>query len=270
MYHSLATITNNLPPIVPGIGGYGITALQILTAAGSFSNEANPETRAKYSKFAKFDDTSDTMISSRHGMIIIYVPAFLVASALYILPFVTNMAYLPEQSLAEIFLIIHFGKRLLEVLFLHQYSGRVGRGISSTIAFYYTLVTLLISYVSFPGFNNVDNRIKIGTSLFAIGIAGNFYHHYILARLRSKSKTEPKYFPPKGGLFEYVAAPHYLFELIGWLGIAVVSQHMNSYLNFVCMTSYLSGRAYAHNSWNRSKFCDEWDENRKNIIPFIF
>ncbi len=110
------------------------------------------------------------------------------------------------------------------------------------------------------------------TALFAIGIAGNYYHHLLLARLRDhKLSGDSKYIAPKGGLFDYVATPHYLFELIGWLGIAVVSQQMNAYLGFAGMASYLSGRASLQNEWNRAKFSKEdWPESRKNLVPFLF
>jgi hypothetical protein len=90
-------------------------------------------------------------------------------------------------------------------------------------------------------------------------MAGNLYHHYLLANLRGGSKKtdgEKKYVAPKGGLFNYVAAPHYFFELLGWLGIAVVAQQMNAYLVFLSMASYLSGRAYSQNGWNRSEFSE--------------
>ena len=110
-------------------------------------------------------------------------------------------------------------------------------------------------------------------ALFGIGLAGNFYHHFLLAKLRKDSKKADgaRYIAPKGGLFNFVAAPHYLFELIGWLGIAVVAQHMNAYLVFMSMTSYLTGRAVSQNAWNRSKFSkEEWPGTRKNIVPFIF
>lgn len=91
-----------------------------------------------------------------------------------------------------------------------------------------------------------------------------------MADLRNTKKNDgDKYVAPRGGLFEYVAAPHYFFELLGWLGIAIVSQQANSYLVFTSMSSYLGGRSVAQNKWNRSKF-SEWPEDRKNIVPFVF
>ena len=108
-------------------------------------------------------------------------------------------------------------------------------------------------------------------ALFALGSLGNFYHHYLLASLRSNKSVGKRYLPPRGGLFEYVAAPHYFFELIAWAGIAIVSQELTGYLNLVSMFGYLFARSKNQNDWNKSKFDEkEWPASRKNLIPLIY
>jgi len=275
MLTTVTSIASALPPIVPGIGGAVLTGIQALAIASNFSMETNSQTRAQYSKFAQAKDENEdknSMIGSRDGMTLIYLPAFAVSSALFVLPEVANLPFLPQQSLAEFFLMLHFGKRLLEVFYLHKYSGKVGRDLSIGIGFYYGLVSLLVCCVASPATGVGSDMIGAESALFAIGTAGNLYHHSILAGLRDSGKTDDKsYIAPKGGLFDFVAAPHYLFELMAWLGIAMVSQHLNAYLVFFSMTSYLSGRAYSQNEWNMSKFSDEeWPRSRKNIVPFLF
>lgn len=59
-------------------------------------------------------------------------------------------------------------------------------------------------------------------------------------------------------------------ELIGWLGIAIASSHLNVFLVFMSMTSYLLGRSVSQNEFNKKKFVDEWPADRKNLVPFIF
>jgi very-long-chain enoyl-CoA reductase len=105
-----------------------------------------------------------------------------------------------------------------------------------------------------------------------IGIRGNLKHHLILANLRSSGGPKKTgYVAPKGGLFDYVAAPHYMFELIAWLGMAIAANHLNVYLVFFTMTSYLSGRSVAQNVWNREHFSkQDWPTSRKNLVPFLF
>ena len=64
--------------------------------------------------------------------------------------------------------------------------------------------------------------MPLGILLFVIGMGGNFYHHYLLSRLRKDG--EKGYRIPHGGLFEFVVCPHYLFETIDFVGLALISQ----------------------------------------------
>eukprot|EP00557_Chaetoceros_sp_GSL56_P001692 CAMPEP_0176504208 /NCGR_PEP_ID=MMETSP0200_2-20121128/15797_1 /TAXON_ID=947934 /ORGANISM="Chaetoceros sp., Strain GSL56" /LENGTH=237 /DNA_ID=CAMNT_0017903597 /DNA_START=66 /DNA_END=777 /DNA_ORIENTATION=- len=236
--------------MAPGVGGAVITGLQIMATVTSYAVETNPQTVTQYSKFVQDNQGGDEekMISSMHGMIIIYLPALVVSVAL------ENI--FPRRTLASRFVIVHFIKRLLEVIFLHRYSGNVKQNLCMGIGVYYALVSALICRVA----QQVTSTTvaNVGTAMFGVGIIGNFYHHFLLAKLRMDPKKTDgaKYVAPKGGLFNFVAAPHYffglfnfvaaphyLFELISWLGIAVVSQQMNAYLVFMSMTSYLTGRA---------------------------
>ena len=254
----------------PGVTGQVITALQLFIAATSYSIETNAKTRAQYSKFSRANDKTTITWPSRVAMMIIYTPAF-ITSAVFLIMGMYGVKSIPTPSLATFFCCIHFAKRCLEVMFLHKYSGRTDKGTPTQISLYYTLVTVLIAYASgSSGHDASIQMISFGTALFVIGIIGNFYHHYLLASLRSGSSSK-KYVAPRGGLFSFVATPHYLFELIGWLGIAMVSNHLNSYLVFASMSSYLFGRAVAQNEWNRLKFDEkEWPRSRKNMLPFIF
>jgi len=278
MIMSLASIGINIPAITPGLIGTGLlTGIQSIVTLSSFSTETNPTTRAQYSKFAEvqIDESKSSnakMIPSRDGMTFIYLPAFLVSLWLYVLPEFSKVSFVPGQSLAGQFVILHFLKRLLEVYFVHKYSGMVSQSLSATIGTYYAIVSTIILCVANTTSSISDLSVIVGTGLFGIGLVGNLYHHILLAGLRDKTKTDgAKYVAPVGGLFNYVAAPHYLFELIGWLGIAIVANHLNAFLVFTSMTSYLSGRACSQNEWNRSKFSDDdWPSTRKNIVPFLF
>lgn len=265
-----------LSMMIPGLGGKVITGLQILNILTSFHNEKNPDTRTQYSKFIKNDKpnsinaSAKTMISSQAGMMIIYTPALLMSIFVTTYSGKDNILPLPMTSPAATLCYIHFAKRCLEVLLLHKYSGTVELMTSSAIGIFYMLTTLLICSVA----NKHPSEVMsvIGTGLFAVGIVGNFYHHYLLARLRAlgDSSSKKRYVAPKGGLFDYVAAPHYLFELIGWLGVSLVATHVNVFLVFLGMCSYLGGRAVSQNEFNRQTFPENWPVSRKNILPFLF
>jgi hypothetical protein len=227
-----------------------------------------------YSKFAASfqEDKKEKMIPSKLGMLIIYGPAFVAALTYMLLSSSERITSRYEVHLASWMVMAHFLKRTLEVLFLHKYSGSTVESAAKMIGFAYALQGTLICCTANQ--SPSGSSLYASTFLFMVGIVGNFYHHYLLACLRSSQNTkggEKKYTAPKGGLFEYVAAPHYLFELIGWLGIAVASDQITAYLVFAGMLAYLSARSCNQNDWNKKKFSEkEWPRSRKNIIPFIF
>lgn len=107
----------------------------------------------------------------------------------------------------------------------------------------------------------------LGLLLFLVGISGNFYHHYVLANLRKKN--EKGYKIPSGGLFNLVICPHYLFEIIAFLGISLISQTLFSYACAIGSALYLIARSYSTRKWYISKF-ENFPKNVKALIPFVF
>ncbi|CAD6226681.1 unnamed protein product [Miscanthus lutarioriparius] len=67
-----------------------------------------------------------------------------------------------------------------------------------------------------------------GVLAFAVGLAGNFYHHHLLSRLRADSggdgDDKKVYKIPTGALFGLVTCPHYLFEILAFFGFAMMAQ----------------------------------------------
>ena len=129
--------------------------------------------------------------------------------------------------------------------------------------------------------------LKYGLVAYFVGQLGNLYHHYILSTLRTTDKNgnvtvskadnagsdekfdvKSNYAVPKGGLFDYVTMPHYFFELIAWLGIAIVSQDLNVYLVFASMCTYLLTRAKATKIWYL-KNVNDYPKDRKVLVPFV-
>jgi very-long-chain enoyl-CoA reductase len=248
----------------PGIVFYNV--IQLVMICTMYKGEI--ESPTPYSKFAPTSANSKGkklygMVSSKIGMLIIYVPATIAA-------FIFQFLFLSTPSAAGWLVLIHFLKRDAEVLFLHKYSGETVLNVAKMIGTSYFLTATMICIVSNTEISILDS--KLGMFLFGIGSLGNLYHHYLLTLLRGDGTTNTKkYQAPKYGLFEYVASPHYFFELLAWLGIAIVSQQLTAYLNFVSMTLYLCARSYKSNEWNRKKFDEkDWPSSRKNIIPFLY
>jgi very-long-chain enoyl-CoA reductase len=138
-------IQNSLVQTLPGWGGVGITAFQVMATVTNFNA---PVSSAPYSKFAhSIDSQSQTMVASKSGMTIIYLPALLASTCLYL---ANSFEMLSVSPLASLLVILHFLKRVLEVQFLHKYSGTVGLGTSSMIGTYYALTAALICSIAEP------------------------------------------------------------------------------------------------------------------------
>jgi hypothetical protein len=162
MISSVATIASSLPPIAPGPAGALLTAVQCIQTITSLW--IDPTTGTQYSKFSQ--NAGGNMIGSMSGMTIIYAPAFFTSVALNLLPVLSDLSFLPQQSLAGQFLIIHFLKRLLEVFFLHKYSGTVSQGLSTGIGIYYAILSAIIMFVADPTPKDLNANIGTGKKYY--------------------------------------------------------------------------------------------------------
>ncbi|KAK8999187.1 hypothetical protein V6N11_070363 [Hibiscus sabdariffa] len=157
------------------------------------------ETRGTHLKYSKFFDASSTIspnVPSRIGMILGYTPPFLVGLASFRLFQYGDFRFLLLKSA----ITIHFFKRILE-------------GLPEP---------------------SIDFKC-CGVVLFLMGIGGNFYHHYLLSKLRTKGGKDYKI--PKGVT----------------LGIVL----------------YVMGRSYVTRRWYISKF-DDFPKEVKALIPYVF
>lgn len=122
-------------------------AVQLLGIPSQFKGES--ETATAYSKFAQgLPEDEKKRVASRTGMLIIYVPATIVA--------LLSISTSSTCTLAGLMCFIHFLKRTLEVLYLHKYSGTVELGISQFIGVFYAFITFMICMVSR---NEVDPQV---------------------------------------------------------------------------------------------------------------
>jgi 3-oxo-5-alpha-steroid 4-dehydrogenase 1 len=205
---------------------------------------------ARYSKFR-----IGTGFSARAGMLLIYAVPLLVAAAVTLQ---TDALRGPRQWVGAA-VVLHFGKRCAETLWLHRYSGPIDLQTVLIIVGFYTSTAGVI--VSLPALT--DRLTPLGAALFLVGEALNFAHHKLLADQRGETTA---YVIPRGGLFGYVACPHYLGEAIAWLGIAVLSRHLFTALAVTGMVGLLIARSLKTLAWYQERFPD-WPRARKALIP---
>ncbi|KZV31587.1 hypothetical protein F511_13527 [Dorcoceras hygrometricum] len=255
--------------IHPAAASLVVTAISGISFL-SMSNAGYMEIKGKHIKYSKMwsqADEEQSKIPSKRGMFIAYTPAFLAGFASLFLLRHGDFRF----TLLRFCVATHFFKRLLEVVFIHKYSGWMDTQAAITISLSYCLSAATLIYAQYLtlGLPEPEFDLKyVGVLLFLVGICGNFYHHYLLSKLRSEG--EKQYKIPRGGLFNKVICPHYLFEIVGFLGISCISQTLYSYSLASGTSFYLVGRSYATRKWYESKFHEDFPKDVKALVPYIF
>jgi hypothetical protein len=232
----------------------------------AFVSESTGKFNLPYSKFAK-----NKGMDPRLGMFIIYFLPILC----YILTWTSNHSPNSIYHLVLLFaFVFHFGKRCLEVLFLHKFSGKIGTVGVVFITFAYSNIGLLLGTIQNKvtsleaGQNAPLLVLGFGFIVFLIGEGYNFYHHLLLSRLR-KNSDDKEYKIPEGGLFPYLVCPHYFFELLAWVGLAIMSMYLDVYMIVFIMIGYLSGRSNQTREWYLNRI-PTFPKYRKRILPFLY
>ncbi|KAG0568829.1 hypothetical protein KC19_6G047800 [Ceratodon purpureus] len=284
-----------LPGLMPHPDSTLLYVMEFFLAASGplqMHSEATGKKNMNYSKFAGADGSKQAMVPSRTGMFFCYFPAAVAATVFLayivgLLPLASILESVGASGVASFLqhaltasddrlllvaaaLSIHHVKRCLEVLFVHKPSGSTGIDAVTVISSSYLSQTCLLLYsqlLSAGTESQTPNLQYLGVALFLTGIAGNAYHHWKLAHLRKDGSKS--YVVPRGGLFEIFVCPHYVFEMVDYVGVALISQTLFGW----CMASftifYLTGRSIATKDWYKKKV-DGFPEDRSVVIPGIF
>ncbi|KAJ7970615.1 3-oxo-5-alpha-steroid 4-dehydrogenase family protein [Quillaja saponaria] len=261
-----------LPFLFPPPPSMFVSAMSVISFV-SLGNAGISEVRRKHMQYSKFWNLNSQVsvdkqikLSSKTGMLVAYTPAFLAGAA--------SFWIFPQEglrfSLISFALTLHFFKRIFEVLFVHKFSGSMilDSAIPITLSYFLSTAAMIYAQHLTQGLPEPPIDLKYpGIILFLIGISGNFYHHYLLSKLRGKGEKEYKI--PKGGLFDLVICPHYLFEIIGFVGISFISQTLYAFSFTLGTIFYLTGRSAATRKWYLSKF-EAFPKDVKALIPFLF
>lgn len=105
----------------------------------------------------------------------------------------------------------------------------------------------------------------IGALMFISGFIINIHSDNILLRLRAPGETGYKI--PQGGLFKYVSSPHYLGEMIEWLGFAIMTWSWPGLAYAIIVIVPLFGQARNSHQWYLDTFGDAYPKQRKAIFP---
>jgi len=109
-------------------------------------------------------------------------------------------------------------------------------------------------------------RFLLGATVFILGLGINIGSDAVLRNL--KKRTGEGYAVPRGGLFDYVASPNYLGEMLEWTGWAVLTWSWAGLAFAVFTFANLFPRAVRNRRWYRENF-PGYPQNRRILIPFI-
>ncbi|KAL2611753.1 hypothetical protein R1flu_023445 [Riccia fluitans] len=127
--------------------------------------------------------------------------------------------------------------------------------------------SVLISYMAKIGF-----RPYIGAAICFYGAYHQYMCHDILADLRDDDNpgSSKKYHLPRGDWFELVSCPHYLAEIVIYVGFIVASGGtsplMYLLLGLVVANLYLVAKPT--HEWYLAKF-DDYPKSRRAMIPYM-
>ena len=174
-------------------------------------------------------------------------------------------------------LTIHFMKREYETIFIHRFSNATmpARNIVKNSGHYWLLAGFNIAYWVFrpdsPAAASEPNPILLygGLGIFVFGELANLNTHLVLRGLRSPGTTERGI--PSGFGFGLITCPNYMFEVISWLGVWLVSALNWSVLFFTVVgTAQMMSWAAKKERRYRKEFGDKYKRKRFTILPGIF
>ncbi|KAI3991312.1 hypothetical protein MKX01_034631 [Papaver californicum] len=249
-----------------------ITTMSVITFV---ANSGLSELKGKHLQYSKFWNADKeavakketSKLSSRTGMLLLYTTDFLAGAISFWLCPNHDFRFLLVNSAVT----LHFFKRVFEVLFVHKYSGGMELDSAIVISLSYTLsaISMIYNQHLMQGIPDPQIDLKLlGGVVFLVGIVGNFYHHCILSR-EILGKSDEGYKIPSGGLFGLVICPHYLFEILIFVGISLMSQTLYPFAFTAGTACYLTGRSYATRKWYLSKF-PNFPKHIKALVPFVF
>ena len=176
------------------------------------------------------------------------------------------------QTLVFAMFIGHFVKRELETVFIHKFSANTmpAFNIFRNSAFYWLLAGLVSAYHIYApqSLSARDELVPldyVGIALFAVGETCNFVVHRHLAGLRSQGGTE-KGIPNCIGS-SIVTCPNYMFEVIAWIGVILVSRSWAVALFIAVGTSYMRSWSKDKEKALRQYFGDRYKKKRYTMLP---
>jgi very-long-chain enoyl-CoA reductase len=177
-----------------------------------------------------------------------------------------------SQWLAFYMTMAHYLKREVECIFVHKFSANTmpASNIFKNCGHYWVLSGLLCGYfiyhpASLSATSNPASIDLIGLAIFLFGEIGNAMIHLYFASLRTSGGTERQV--PMGSSFDLVTCPNYMYEIIAWTGVLVVTRSWAVAVFMAAGTWQMwiwgKGKERAY----RTEFGDRYKKKRYMVLP---
>ena len=170
----------------------------------------------------------------------------------------------------------HFARRASESAWVHRY-GKARVPTSD-------VVTEYVYYWGFAAWNAISLTsasyrgpatwlMLLGLAVFVLAQLGNARAHRMLRDLRPEgSKLR---LIPRGFLFERVSCPNYLFEILSWVGFALVTETWAALAFLLLGTGILAAWAHTRHTAYKKDFDglegrEKYPAQRRALIPGVF
>jgi very-long-chain enoyl-CoA reductase len=179
-----------------------------------------------------------------------------------------------SQYLAMAMILAHFLKREYETLFVHRFSLATMPvfNIFKNSGHYWVLGGFNLAYWIYSPTSptaesgpTIDKLNMAGLALYLFGEVSNFNAHLTLANLRSPGGTERGI--PKGFGFGLVTCPNYMFEILAWTGVLLVTRSWAT-------VAFLAPAWFQMHLWAQKKeralrkeFPDKYKRKKSVIFP---
>jgi very-long-chain enoyl-CoA reductase len=213
------------------------------------------------------------------GPLLIHPAFYLLRPYIYPYPTLSGNKSIPPpsdlQKLSLLLILLHFGKRELETLFVHRFSASTMplRNIFKNSAHYWLLSGVYIAYWTYAPNSPTQTGdahspvVYLGVALFAIAQLANLNTHLVLRNLRTSGTTERGI--PRGLGFSWVTCPNYLFEILAWLAIWIVNGSLSTAVFAIVAGAQMAAWARKKERRYRKEFGDRYKKKRFSMLPGI-
>lgn len=192
----------------------------------------------------------------------------------------TGLASKPISKVVHIAAVcwsIHYGKRLLETLFIHRFSHATMPifNLFKNCGYYWGFAAFIAYFINHPLYTIPyygDRQVYAALAGFVMNELGNFSIHLALRNLRPEGTTKRQIPRPTSNpftkLFDFVSCPNYTYEAGAWISFTVMSQTLPALFFTVAGFYQMSMWALGKHRNYRREFKD-YPRSRKAIVPFL-